>query len=159
MTVPNHDLSRPGLVVRMSDRQNNFHLGSSGPFDEGLHREPMEGPQAGETSCLDADLVSGDDGAAEAGLFDLRQESRRTGREEQSRGLGHGLQEKYPGHERVVREVPLKVGLVRGDILEGDDSLSRNDVQDPVYEPERDAMRKVGERIPVHTLSLFLGIG
>ncbi len=119
----------------------------------------MEGSQAGKSRSLDADLISGDDGAAEAGLFDLRQESRRTGREEQSRGLGHGLQEKYPGHERVAREVPLKVGLVRGDILEGDDSLAWKDVQDPVYEPERDAVRKVGERISVHTLSLFLGIG
>ena len=101
----------------------------------------MKASQADETSGLNANLITGNHRAAEASLFDLRQVSRRTCRQEQSCSLGHGLQEKHPGHERVAWEVPLKVRFIRCDVLQRDDSLPGGNFQDSVDEPEREAVR------------------
>ena len=54
--------------------------------------------------------------------------------------MGDGLDHEDAGHDGVVGEVALEVGLVDGDVLDGDDAFGAFDLEDAVDEEEGVAM-------------------
>ena len=103
-----------------------------------------------EDGDLDAELIAGGDGAAEAGVFDAGKDHElgvTVGDliEEQSAAcLSDGFDHEDAGHDGVVGEVALEVRLVDGDVLDGDDALPALDLDDTVDKEEGIAMRQEG---------------
>ena len=91
---------------------------------------------------LDAELVAGDDGLAEAGVVDAGEDHELGvavgdfGEQERAAGLGDGLDHEDAGHDGEVGEVAGELGLVDGDVLDGDDALLALDLEDAVDEEE-----------------------
>ena len=56
--------------------------------------------------------------------------------------LRHRLEDQHARHHRVAREVALEELLVEGDVLDADDALARLELEDPVHEQERVAVRQ-----------------
>ena len=83
-----------------------------------------------EDGDFDAELVAGDDGAAEAGVFDAGEDHELVvavgdlGEQERAAGLGDGFDDEDAGHDGVVGEVAGELRLVDGDVFDGDDALS-----------------------------------
>jgi hypothetical protein len=59
---------------------------------------------------------------------------------QRARGLRHALDQKHARHDRIAREVPLKVRLVRGDVLDAGGGAVPVHVDDAVDKEERIAM-------------------
>ena len=97
---------------------------------------------------LDPELVAGHDGPAEAAPVDAREVEelllpvRRDPEEAHARDLGHRLEDQNPGHHRVAGKVSLEELLVERDVLDAHDPLARLELEDPVHEQERIAVRQ-----------------
>src|SRR6185436_19406311 len=61
---------------------------------------------------------------------------------QRARGLRHALDQKHARHDRIAGEVPLKVRLVRGDVLDAGGGAVPVHVDDAVDKEERIAMRQ-----------------
>src|SRR5258708_36514341 len=91
------------------------------------HRDGAAAPV--DWGDLEADLVAGDDGAAETGVLDAGEGHEalgavgELGEEEAAAGLGDGLDHEDAGHDGEVGEVALEEGLVDGDVVDGYDAL------------------------------------
>ena len=57
-------------------------------------------------------------------------------------GLSQGLDHQHPWHHRVAWEVPLKEGLVDGDVLQRPNGSAKFNLEHPIHEEKRVAMRK-----------------
>ena len=95
---------------------------------------------------FDAELVAGHDGLAELGAFDAGEDHELgfaigdLGEQKSTASLGDGFNDENTGHDGVSRKVSVEVGLVGGDVLEGDDALAAFDLDNAVNEQERIAM-------------------
>ncbi len=119
-----------------------------------------------EDGYFDAELIAGGDGAAEAGVFDTGEDHEfgvAVGdlvEEERAAGLGDGFDHEDAGHDGVVGEVALKVGLVDGDVFDGDDALLALHLDNAVDEEEGIAVRQEGHDLEdVHRLLWRLFVG
>src|SRR5690606_6606840 len=96
---------------------------------------------------LKTKLVSGRHRAAELHAVDrhevhhLRFRVIEVVHQEHSAGLRHSLDDQHTGHDRVPREVALEERLVDGDVLDADNSTVGLDLDDPIDQEERVAMR------------------
>ena len=54
--------------------------------------------------------------------------------------LGHRFDDQHPRHQRTSREMPLELGFIQGDVLDGNRFLSGNVVNDTVHQGKRVAM-------------------
>ena len=121
-----------------------------------------------EDGDFDAELVAGCDGAAETGVFDAGEDHELgvavgdLAEEESAAGLGDGFDHEDAGHDGVVGEVALEVGLVDGDVFDGDDALLALHLDDAVDEEEGIAMGQEGHDVEdVHRVAgggLLVGI-
>jgi len=77
--------------------------------------------------------------------------------QQRAAGLRDGLDHHDAGHDWVVREVARELGLIDGDVLEGDDARARLDLQDAVDEQQRIAVRQDGHDLDdVHNVRIDL---
>mgnify|MGYP006913766363 FL=1 len=82
-------------------------------------------------------LITGDDGMAEADLIDARKEGDETAvffrvQEGDAANLGHGFGNEDARHNRFARKVALKKLLIKGRILDADGIFHRFQFNDPV---------------------------
>ena len=103
-----------------------------------------------EDGDFDAELVAGDDGAAEFGGVDAGEDHELVlavgdlGEQQRAAGLRDGLDHQDAGHDGVVGEVAGEVRLVGGDVLDGDDARLALHLDDAVDEQEGIAVREDG---------------
>ncbi len=62
--------------------------------------------------------------------------------EKDSSSLSQGLDDENPGHYLLFWKMPLKVGFVIGDILDGSNKFTPFDLQNSIHQEERIAMGK-----------------
>src|SRR6266571_4490212 len=97
---------------------------------------------------LKPDLVSRGDRTPELGAVDprevheLRLPVRHSAQQEDGPHLGHRLDDQDARHDRVAGEVALEERLVEGDVLDADHALPLLDLQDPIDQEERVAVRE-----------------
>jgi hypothetical protein len=133
--------------------------------DDALHLDGAGTPV--EDGDFDAELVAGDDGALEFSVVDAGEDHElgvavgNLVEQEGAAGLGDGFDHEDAGHDGVVGEVTLEVGLVDGDVFDGDDALLAFDLEDAVDEEEGVAVGEEGHDLEdVHgTCCRLLGWG
>src|SRR5215469_5271648 len=115
---------------------------------DALHLDRAGAPV--DDSDLDAELVAGDDGFAEAGFVDAGEDHELVvavgdfGEQERTAGLRHGFDGHDAGHDGVVGEVAGELRLVGGDVFDGDDALLALHLDHAVDEQEGVAVREDG---------------
>ena len=150
---------RPFSEVTGNDRAHDGGLADDLALDgyDALHSDGVGAPV--EHLHLDAELIAGNDRAAELGGIDAGEDHQLVvavgdlGEQERAAGLGDGFDHEDAGHDGVVGEVALELGLVERDVFDGDDALLALDLDDAVDEEEGIAMRQEGHDLEdVHGL-------
>ena len=101
-----------------------------------------DGAAAGLAEAVQAELVAGDDGAAEFGLFDgAEQDGDAAGRAEfvgdqDAGGLRQGFDDQHAGHDRAGGQIVLEEWFVAGDVLDAGAGAAGYDLDDAVDEQE-----------------------
>lgn len=96
---------------------------------------------------FDAELIAGDDGPAEFGVFngsekhELAARVRGQFRDQYARDLGHGFNDENTRHDGETREVTEEMRLIDGDVFDADDGIFRH-VDDAVDHQHGVAMRE-----------------
>ena len=97
---------------------------------------------------FDAQLISGDHGAAEACALnsceynELAVAIRQLAHQQNAPSLRHGLDHQDAGHDGQLRKVSLEERLVDGHIFQRDDAFLRIQLYDAVDQQEREAVRQ-----------------
>src|ERR1700675_3297846 len=138
----------------------NVGLGNRYTVDDGVAVKPPHGLAATDAAHVVFDGIAGHHRLAELalvngekidrarllGAFD-RQDADDAG------GLRHGLDHHHTRIDRALRKMPLKCGLVEGDVLDTNAAVVAADVDDPIDQQHRVAMRQcLEDGIDVHQL-------
>src|SRR6266478_840972 len=166
MVTPYFGILGPRHPSSVRQHCANVGLGNRHPVDDGVAVKPPHGLAAADAAHVVFDGIAGHHRLAELALVDGEKINRARllgafDRQDadDAGGLRHGLYHHHARIDRALRKMPLKCGLIEGDVLDTDAAVIAADVDDSIDQQHRVAMRQcLEDGIDVHQLKSAGGV-
>ena len=136
------------LRFSIGDDAGEFGISADLALDFGLGAHALNPRTGAQRRHFEHQGIAGNDGPAEPGLFDSREQDQLLitildfAQSENGAALSHRLNHQNARHDRSTGKVALKIFFVDADLFDADDTLARNELDYAVDEEEGIAMRQ-----------------